>query len=72
MKYRLINKNIAEMVEDQDFYSHMEIFKSNSAMDIHNFVDRHPKLRADNLSVITTVRGNSLTVYSFANKKWIR
>ena len=72
MKYRLINRNIADMVDDETFSEHRMIFKADSAMKITKFVEDHKKLKTGDLSVITKVRGVSLTIYSFNSWKWVK
>ena len=71
MKYRLINKNIADMVSDESFFTHRELFRGNSARDVINYVEKY-RLRTNDLSVITVKMGNSITLYSFNSMKWIK
>ena len=71
-KYRLINKNIGDLVDDDDFCLHRMIFSSNNARDVVNFVEKRPKLKTSDLSVITSMPNQCITIFSLTSMKWIR
>lgn len=72
MKYRLIDRNISDLVADETFSEHKTLFRANSAMHIVKYVEDHPKLRRNDLSVMTVVRGNCITLFSLSSMKWIK
>ena len=69
--FRLINKPIADMVDEESFFTHRLMLRSHKVSDIVNFVERS-KQNPDYLSVITTDPGRSLTMYGFTDNRWKR